>query len=215
MNKSLIKITEQIDSNKISLKDIAIFFEKYNGYSMIIETNSLELKVLFDKKALPHFLGLHHAFSRNKDLKKYRGISGFNMIKNEEITIPILKKALKNNTSTCISWKMIKRRIEFLPMFINTIEKTGRLKELDQNNIVRLSKLDGNYIVFRSAYENGKQILPLMLIKVINKDNVVFKTFIVEDSITLMGALYEFDECRIRIIPPPNNNYPISYIKYK
>lgn len=71
------------------------------------------------------------------------------------------------------------------------------------------------YIVFRTAYENGKQIIPLMLIKVIGNDNLIFKTFIVEDSITLIGALHEFEKCSIRLISPLENDYPNSFIKYK
>ena len=79
-----------------------------------------------------------------------------------------------------------RRRIEFLPIFFNTIEKKTRLRKIEIEKI------------FRTKETPQKQ--------------VVIETFIVEDDITLLGGLEEEKILKIELISPLDNTMPQTII---
>ncbi len=85
-------------------------------------------------------LGLHHIIT-SKNKNEYIGERGFRKIKNGIITYSFLKSNYKNLKKFVISWDLLKRRIEYLPMFFNTLEKCKAIKIMDKNKFIRNSKL--------------------------------------------------------------------------
>ena len=109
-------LDKEMDMTKYSLKDLALYFEKFDGYICEIKTDNRILKFMFDINSFPHLIGLHHAFKGKKNRNEYKGAVGFEKIKNGEITYNDIMKGIKNGRSN-ISWVNIKNRIKYLPMF--------------------------------------------------------------------------------------------------
>jgi len=191
MKKTLFDVYTKIDSTEYSLKEIALYFKKFDGYIIKIETVNKTIKVRIDKNALPHILGLQHAFGNKKDSKEYKGAKGFEKLENGKITIEELEKNIKNNKTSKVGWKMIKRRIEYLPMFLNTIERRSRLKIISSEEICRKSVIKGKYAIFKQVYENNKTIFPMLSLKEVEEEKIVIETFIIEDNISFLGHLEE------------------------
>ena len=94
MYYDLLKIDKEMDMTKYSLKDLALYFEKFDGYICEIKTDNRILKFMFDINSFPHLIGLHHAFKGKKNRNEYKGAVGFEKIKNGEITYnDIMKRA--------------------------------------------------------------------------------------------------------------------------
>ncbi len=81
MYYDLLKIDKEMDMTKYSLKDLALYFEKFDGYICEIKTDNRILKFMFDINSFPHLIGLHHALKVRKiemniraqwDLKKLK-----------------------------------------------------------------------------------------------------------------------------------------------
>ena len=130
MYYDLLKIDKEMDMTKYSLKDLALYFEKFDGYICEIKTDNRILKFMFDINSFPHLIGLHHAFKCKKNRNDFKGAVGFEKIKNGEITYNDIMKGIKNGRSN-ISWVNIKNRIKYLPMFLNRISKAKLLIRKD------------------------------------------------------------------------------------
>lgn len=215
MKLQLLKAYGKIDSTEYSLKEIALYFKKFNGYLIKIETTTKKIKVKLDENTLPHILGLQYAFANRKDSKEYKGAKGLEKLINGKITIEELKKNIKNNENSKVSWKMIQRRIEYLPMFLNTLEKNTRLKFISSEEICRNSSLKGKYALFKQVYEMGKTIFPTLSLKELDEEKIVIETFIIEDNISLLGSLKEDKIQKIELVSPLDSTYPQNVIKDK
>lgn len=71
------------------------------------------------------------------------------------------------------------------------LDKKTRLKILELNYIYYHTKLKGNYALFRIVNDNIKEIYPLLSLKEINREESIIETFIIENDISLLGALKE------------------------
>lgn len=134
---------------------------------------------------------MHYAYANHQNKNLYKGLSGFNMLKRGNIKLEDLRNNIIKNTKSKLAWKNIKNRIEYLPMFFNLLDKKTRLKILELNYIYYHTKLKGNYALFRIVNDNRKEIYPLLSLKEINREESIIETFIIENDISLLGALKE------------------------
>lgn len=213
MKIPLLDVNMKINCEDYTLKEIALYFEHFNGYTLKVETNTISFKVKIDKNTLPHMLGLQHAYANKKDSREYKGKKGFEKLKNGKVTLEELKYNIKNNKKSKVSWKMIQRRIEYLPMFFNNIERRTRLKIISENKICRNSLLRGKYAIFKPIYEEKKTIFPMISLKEIEDKKIVIETFIIEDNISFLGGLEEETIKKIELVSPLDSTYPFSNIK--
>ena len=197
MNNELLKIDREIDMGKYSLKDLLLYFETYDGYKCEIITENRIIKFIFDINSFPHLIGMHHAFKGKKNKNEYKGALGIEKIKKEQITYEILMKGIKNNSSG-ISWKNIKNRIKFLPMFLNEISKSELLIR-ENNSFCRNVYLKGNYFLYRSLYQNN---FPILSLKNVSPKTTVIETFFVDNDLTLIGTLCKEKILSIKLTPP-------------
>ena len=199
----LEKIYQRINSQDYSLKDIALYFEKYDGYTLEIETEDKIIRTKIYKKALPHLLGLQHVFKNNNSNNiYYKGNDGFKNIINGTITWDTIRKQIKNNKGRKISLDDLEKRISYLTMFLNTIEKRGYLKKLDKSKLWRKTTLKGNFILYKKLYEDNHLIYPMLSIKELKKNMYTLETFIVEKDILLIGGLDTIKSKNIKLIAP-------------
>lgn len=182
----LNNIKREIDLNKVSLQDIALFFEQFEGCLCKIITMEETICFDFELNALPHLLGIGHIMMNNKNKKSFIGKQGFLKLKNGDVTYNILKKYIKDEKCD-ISWKDIKERISYFVMFLNTISKS-KLCIRDNELLLRRTKLKGNYFLYRNCKNNK---YPLFSIKRVSLRKCVLETFIVENRLSLIGALKE------------------------
>ena len=205
----------KININDYSLKEIALYFERFDGYIIKIDTLTKSIKVKIDENTLPHILGLQYAFANKRDSREYKGAKGFEKLKNGKITVEDLEKNIKRNKTSKVSWKMVKRRIEYLPMFLNSLERRTRLKIISSKEICRNSSLKGKYAIFKTIYENDKTIYPMLSLKEVDEEKIVIETFIIEDNISFLGYLEEESIQKIELISPLESTYPQNVIKKK
>lgn len=215
MKESLEQANTKINSSEYTLKEIALYFKKFDGYIIKIETATKNIKVKIDKNTLPHILGLQYAFENKKNSKEYKGEKGFKKLENGKISINELETNIKKNKTSKVSWKMIKRRIEYLPMFLNNLTRRTRLKVISSEEICRNSSLKGKYAIFKQIHENSKTIFPMLSLKEIEDNKIVIETFIIEDSISFLGHLEEENIEKIELISPLDGTYPQNVIKEK
>lgn len=215
MKKDLLDVLEKIDCNDYTLKEITLYFERFDGYTLKIETTNYSIKIKIDKFVLPHILGLQYAYGDRKDNREYKGKTGFEKLKNGRITTEELRRLIKVKPKTKIGWKMIERRIEYLPVFLNTLERRTRFKIIAEENVARNSSLKGKYAIFKTMYENGKQVFPMISLKEINDNKIIIETFIVEDSVSFLGGLEEENVLKMELVSPLDKTNPQTIIKEK
>ena len=215
MKRNLLDVSEKINYNDYTLKEIAIYFEKFNDYTLKIETTNYSIEIKIDKFVLPHILGLQYAYGDRKNKREYKGKAGFEKLKSGKITIEELKRLIKEKPKTKVSWKMIERRLAYFPMFLNTLEKRTRFKIVTEENVARNSYLKGKYAIFKTMYENRKPVFPMISLKEISDKKFVIETFIVENSISFLGGLKEEKVLKIKLISPSDKIKPQSIIKEK
>lgn len=209
MYYELLKLENLMDMSKYSLKDFALYFERYDGYICKIITDKREIKFKIDVSSLPHLIGLQHAFKGAKCKNEYKGFSGFEKMKNGELTYNDIMKAAKHSKSN-IPWTNIKNRIKYLPMFLNTIERKTKLKIRDDELISRKTSINGNYFLYKNLFNNN---FPMFSLKNIGEGRTILETFIVENNISLLGALEEEKIIKIELISPLDNTSPITTAK--
>lgn len=197
MKKQLDKVNKKINIEDYSLKEIAEYFEKFDKFLCIITTEKSIIKFLIHKNMLPHLIGLQHIYKNNY----YKGIKGFEKLKTGEITYNDIKNYSNSKKNKDII-DNITKRIEYLPMFFNTITKKTKLKIIDKNKIARNTLLKGNYSLYKNIFEKNKVIYPMLSIKNINVNLSIIETFIVENNISLLGALNNETILNIALIPP-------------
>lgn len=198
MYKKILELKSVMDISMYSLKDLALYFELLNDYVCKITTSKRIIIFKINVSYLPHLIGLHHIFKGVKNKNEYKGFSGFEKMKNGEITYNDLIKLIKNN-NTGISWKNIKDRIKYLLMFFNTIiNKNTKLKIRNDDLFVRQTSIKGNYFL----YKNFLKCYPMISLKKLTEEKVILETFIVENNITLLGALPEEKIKSIELIDP-------------
>lgn len=215
MKKDLLDVLEKIDCNDYTLKEITLYFERFDGYTLKIETTNYSIKIKIDKFVLPHILGLQYAYGDRKDNREYKGNAGFEKLKNGRITTEELRRLIKVKPKTKVGWKMIERRIEYLPVFLNTLERRTRFKIIAEKNVARNSSLKGKYAIFKTMYENGKQVFPMISLKEINDNKIIIETFIVEDSVSFLGGLEEENVLKMELVSPLDKTNPQTIIKEK
>ncbi len=203
----LEKIYQRINYQDYSLKDIALYFEKYDGYTLEIETEDKIIRTKIYKKALPHLLGLQHVFKNNNSNNiYYKGDDGFKNIINGTITWDLIKEQIRLNKNYNIGIKMIEKRISYLIMFFNTIEKRSFLKELNKYKTLRNTLLKGNYVLYKEVYDTNHLVYPILSIKELKNNNHVIETFIVEDNNLLIEKLNKIKIKNIKLIPKNEKN---------
>ena len=204
MYYDLLKLDKEMDMTKYSLKDLALYFEKFNGYVCEIRTENISLRFMIDVNVFPHLIGLQYAFKGKKNKNDFKGATGFEKIKNGEITYDDIMKGIKNS-GTNISWTNIKNRIKFFPMFFNKLSKT-KLLTRDDDLLCRKVFLRGNYFLYRSLPRNN---FPILSLKDIGYGRIIIETFIVDNDISLIGALKSEKIISIRLISPLKNTSPL------
>lgn len=218
MIDKLLKTRDKIEIESLSLKDLALFFERYDGYMYKIETENQILKIRIEKNSLPHLIGMQHAYSKIKNKLEYSGAKGFNKLKNGDVTVAELKRMINANTASGIAWKNIRERIEHLPMFLNTLSdmKNGtpliRLKNFDKSSSARNTKMKCDYLLFREVRSSKPKYLVLS-IKKISLERLIIETFIVEDDIKLLGAQLEDKILSVEKIEPLDITSPSIFKK--
>ena len=216
MHLGLNEVKHKISLDEYSLKDMALYFERYHGYTCKIETETQYIKFRIDKASFPHLIGMQYAFDSRKDRNSiYKGENGFDLVKNGKVTTSVLRKAIKTNTISNVAWKNVKNRIEYLPMFFNTIEKKSRLKILISDDACRNTKLKGQNILFKCVKEDFNEVFPCLVLKAIKDEYIVIETFIVEPDISLIGNLREEIIKSIELVAPLDNTQPFSRITKK
>lgn len=213
MHYDLMKLKTEMDMNKYSLKDLALYFEKYDGYVCKIITVKRQIMFKIEVNSFPHLIGLQHAFKGKKDKNKYKGAAGFEKIKNGELTYNDIMKSIKNNRGDKVTWANIKNRIKYIPMFLNTIDSnTTKLKVRDDSLINRKVYMNGSYFIYKSLNQNN---YPMFSLKNIDNDRTIIETFIVDNDISLLGALENEKIISIELISPLDNTGPITIVKEK
>ena len=81
MKIPLLDVLMKININDYSLKEIALYFERFDGYIIKIDTVTKSIKVKIDENTLPHILGLQYAFANKRDSREYKGAKGFEKLK--------------------------------------------------------------------------------------------------------------------------------------
>ena len=66
MYYDLMKLKKEMDMTTYSLKDLALYFEKYDGYVCKIKTIDEIITFKIEVNSLPHLIGLQHAFKGKK-----------------------------------------------------------------------------------------------------------------------------------------------------
>lgn len=111
-------------------------------------------------------------------------------------------KSIKNNHNDKIEWSNIKNRIKYMPMFLNTITSNNtKLKIRDNYLISRKIFMNGNYFLYKSLSDNK---YPMFSLKKVNNEKVVIETFIVDNDISLLGALKNEEIVSIKVFAPLN-----------
>ena len=101
-------------------------------------------------------------------------------------------------------WLNIKDRIMYFPLFLNSLNsKSLKIKIRDNALIIRKTNIKGKYFVYKSI---GYNKYPLLSIKELKNKELVVETFIVENDLTLLGALKEEKIISIELIPPKSYN---------
>lgn len=202
MKIELNKVIKRINILDYSLQELAIFYEQFDNCIVIIKTSKRDVTFKFRNSFFPHIIGMQYAFN-SKNKVKYKGLNGFEKIKKGDITWNNLRKLINKNHN--INVNNIKNRIEYLPMFINTITKKIDLKIINKNNLIRKSNLKGNIgLVKKNIWQNHLIYLFLSL-KEINKNHFIIETFIVENDITLIGLLESEKILNIYMYRPSSN----------
>ena len=109
----------------------------------------------------------------------------------------ILSTINRNNLS--YPWQIIKNRIKYFPQFLNTLNsKNTKMKIRDNKLIIRNTFIKGNCFI----YKNVDKCYPMFSLKEIKNNNYILETFIVENDLTLLGALKEEKIISIDLISP-------------
>ena len=207
MYYELLKQKKPLDMEQYSLKDLALYFEKFDGYVCKITTSLGTIRFKFSIDSFPHLIGMQYAFRNRKDRFEYKGRRGFEKVKNGEVTYEDLKHIMKTDTKVNFSWKNIADRIKYLPMFLNSIDKKTKLcTSLNVNNPERATHIKGTYFLYRELYD-GKA--PMFSLKPIGKSSAVIETFVVDDDKSIIKGLKPIKIIDIELIDPLENTSPI------
>lgn len=207
MYYDLLKLKQAMDVSNYSLKDLALYYEKFDGYICEILTNFGLIKFKFTVEVFPHLIGMQYAFKFRKNKHEYKGVRGFNKVKNGEVTYEDMKKNIKNNPKSNFSWKNIDMRIRFLPMFLNSITNKALLRtSIGNNDPERSTHIKGSYFLYRELHD-GKT--PMLSLKRVNKTFTVIETFIVDDDKSIIRNLQQIRIKSIKLIAPLQNITPM------
>lgn len=200
MVDELFKLNREMNMEKYSLKQLALYFERYHGCILKITTEKRYIECKINKNSFPHLIGMQYAFKNIKGSNEYLGASGFEKIKNGEVTYEDIMRKIKNSQSN-IAWTNVKNRIKYLPMFLNKLNKTKFLIK-DDNLLCRKTYLKGNYFLYRSLFNN---FFPILSLKSINDIKVIIETFIVDNDLSLIGLLHNEKIISLEIVPTTDN----------
>ena len=196
--KELTEVNKRIKIDDYSFKEYSDYFKQFDSKKLCIEmTDGEEIIVLFKVSLLPHLIGLQYAYDKKSNRKYYKGEKGFNLLNNSEETFnsSIFKHRINANKEKIggkiISWEDdILPRIEWLPCFLNNIEKQTTLKknvESGKHPLVN-TLISGNYFCFQNE---NKEYLIMSLLK--TGKTYSPQTFIVNDGIRLLGVLPDIE----------------------
>ncbi len=207
MYYDLFKLKTMLDIEKYSLKDLALYYEKFDGYVCEIQTNFGLIKFRFTVESFPHLIGMQYAYKNRKNRYEYKGRKGFDKVKNGEVTYEEMKRNVSKNSKTTVSWKNIELRIKFLPMFLNSITKRSLLKtSIGVKDPERATYMQGSYFLYRELHD-GKT--PMFSIKMVNKTGAVIETFVVDDDKSIIRNLQPVRIKSIKLIAPLQSTTPI------
>lgn len=124
-------------------------------FKISFEDNEIEdIVISIEIDNLAHLIGLQYCYDKEMNKSKFSGDDGIETLKNNSLTIRMLKKNFNNNSKKGsvpkgISWSgHILPRIEWLPCFLNKIAKENMF--LCFNEGIKTS-LKGKYLLFKSA----------------------------------------------------------------
>lgn len=207
MYYDLFKLKTALDIEKYSLKDLALYYEKFDGYVCEISTNFGLIRFKFTIEAFPHLIGMQYAYKERKGRHEYKGRRGFEKVKNGEVTYEQMKRNVTKTSKPTVSWKNIDLRIKFLPMFLNSITKKTLLKtSIGVKDPERATYMKGTYFLYREL-RDGKT--PMFSIKKFNKTGAVIETFVVDDDKSIIRNLYPVRIKSIKLKEPLQNTEPI------
>lgn len=195
MKLVLNKVKNRINIYDYSLKEIAEYFEKFDRNKYIITAKNNIYYLIVRKEFLPHMLGIHHAFKNDKFKRLFKGKRGFETIKNGNLSIEDIRRKIRECNSEKI-WNMIKMRMEYLPMFFNTLLTNTNLKIMDRTKFLRESKLKGDLALYKKLWN----IYPILSLKKINESNLIIETFIVEMYDDLLKLIENEEIIKIELV---------------
>lgn len=119
MKLPLNKVKKRINIEDYSIKEILEYFEKFDNYLCIIKTEKSTIKFKIHKESFPHLIGMQYL----SDSKNYKGKLGLKTIKNDNISFIRILQILNSKYNSENIKHNIKLRLEYLPMFFNTLTK--------------------------------------------------------------------------------------------
>lgn len=93
----LNKEKHRININNYSFQEYCLYFHQYNNRVLCIETSMGIIEVKVEDSQLPHLIGLQYAYDKLSNKKNYRGINGYNLLKNNCITVDQFKNRIQRN----------------------------------------------------------------------------------------------------------------------
>ena len=153
-----LKYIEQTpNENDISLRLLAIFYEKYISnriYELEMENDTI-LVFTTKNQHFPHLIGLHKFYDRNHtnkllhSKKQLKSDKGFNNLKNSKITF----QDLKNIAGSTKRYNNYKKRILNFPFTYQLLRKS-KFISYDKEKVNNNTKIPGNYVFVNNIGTN-------------------------------------------------------------
>lgn len=198
MTIPLDQVNKRIDINHYSFKEYSDYFLKFDNKLLCVKKKDGDkIIVKFSKQQLPHLIGLQYAYDKKTNSKSFKGIRGFELLNNSTplITPILFKNRINANrirvNNKIIDWNIdILPRIEWLPAFLNSIDKNAKLKNNNRNKEHPLinTLIRGDYFYYKCSQ---KDYLIMSLLR--TGHSYTPETFVVNNGVRLLGALDDIE----------------------
>lgn len=158
--------------NMISLLDIVNFFENniYNKVFCYTLSNGNTIRVAIYKEQICHLLGIQYVFPKDKH---YLGAKGYNLIKEEKLTIDLLKKQNRKK------YNYIKERLMYFNKLYEVLTQ-GQLIKFYPERVYPYTKIEADFVVIK----NGEKHIYHLFLRQEQIDNDLYTaiSFIVKNN---------------------------------
>lgn len=162
----LEKVSKRIDISNYSLSEYAVFLASFENKTITIvpkDKTKATIKVLLSKDQFAHLIGLQYCYGKQVTKSQYKGLSGFELLEDNSITIKELERNFNKNKvkdQIDLTWKHnILPKIEWFPCFLNQLERKEYKLCLNTSTV---SHMRGDYLLFKLGKD---EYLILSLIK--------------------------------------------------